>query len=162
MGLDKVYEGEITLGSVTESYDLEHEPQDFRDIDHLEIPEIKEAIKKYEGDIMQMPPMHSAIKKDGQRLYKLARKGVKVEIKPRPVRIDSFEMLDYTDGKLQFRVACSTGTYIRSLAHDLGKDLGVGGHLSRLVRTQIGDHKLEDAYELDDLVQFYEQLDKNT
>ncbi len=156
MGQDKIYEGEITLGSVTDSYDLEHPPRDFCSVEHLSKDDVEAAMKNFTGDILQMPPMHSAIKKDGKRLYKYARKGQKVEVQPRPIHIESFEMLDYEKGKLRFRTHCSTGTYIRSLAHELGEQLQVGGHLSALRRTHIGTYDVHEAHPLDELVKYYE------
>ncbi len=158
VGLDKTYEGIIHVGSTTETYDLESEPTVQKDTSHLSLEDIESARDTMIGDIMQMPPMHSAIKKDGKRLYKYARKGQKVEIKPRAVRIDVFEILSWSDSKISFRIRCSSGTYIRSIAHDIGAVLGVGGYLHSLRRTSIGDMHVEDAYLLSPMVEHYDAL----
>ncbi len=155
MGQDKTYEGSIMLGATTETYDLESEPTTAISTEHLTMDDILSARDQFVGEISQMPPMHSAIKKDGKRLYKYARKGQKVYIEPRDVRIDEFEITDRVGSEIFFRVRCGTGTYIRSLAHDMGEALGVGGYLHTLRRTAIGDYSVEDAYELDDMVQWY-------
>ncbi|SDC68255.1 tRNA pseudouridine(55) synthase TruB [Niabella drilacis] len=150
MAKEKEYTGTFTIGAVTPTYDLESEPADFKPYEHLTIFDMEAATKKFVGDILQVPPAHSAIKKDGKRVYELARKGIDVKLDPRPVTISSFE-IDATHLPLvSFRVVCSTGTYIRSLAHDFGQALGCGAYLSSLRRTRIGDFLVEDARSIED------------
>lgn len=149
MGMVKEYTGSFTLGSTTESYDLEKEPENFKDTSALTELQIHEATKQFMGNILQYPPQHSAIKKDGKRLYESARLGIEVKVDPRPVTINEFEITKIEMPKVYFRVVCSTGTYIRSLANDFGAALCVGAHLSSLSRTKIGDFNVEDAYNLD-------------
>lgn len=150
MGMEKEYTGSITLGASTPTYDLESEPENMVDIAHLTEAEIHEATKKFTGEILQVPPAHSAIKKEGKPVYLAARKGEEVKLEPRPVTIKQFEITKIDLPKVYFKVVCSTGTYIRSLANDYGKALGVGGYLSSLCRTRIGEFKLEDAQTLDE------------
>ncbi len=145
MGMEKEYTGSFTLGSVTPTYDLESEPTDFKDISHLTEAMIHAATVPFTGSIMQMPPAHSAIKKDGKPVYLAARKGIDVQLDPRPVTIYSFVIEKIELPVVYFRVVCSTGTYIRSLANDFGKELGVGGYMSSLRRTRIGDFHVEEA-----------------
>lgn len=149
MGMVKEYTGSFTIGSTTESYDLEKEPENFMDISSITEEKIHAATKQFLGNILQYPPQHSAIKKDGKRLYESARKGIEVKVDPRPVTIHEFEITKIDLPIVHFRVICSTGTYIRSLANDFGAALGVGAHLSSLCRTKIGDFKVEDAFNLE-------------
>lgn len=155
MGQDKTYEGVITIGSRTETYDLESEPTEAVSTSHIGLDEILKARDHFLGEFKQMPPMHSAIKKDGKRLYKYARKGQKVYIEPRDVRIERFDIVEKKENEIRFEVRCGTGTYIRSLAHDMGELLGVGAYLSSLRRTAIGDFSVADAYELHPMVEHY-------
>ncbi|MGJ7031942.1 tRNA pseudouridine(55) synthase TruB [Niabella hirudinis] len=145
MAKEKEYTGTFTIGAVTPTYDLESEPVDFKPYDHLTIFDIEAATAQFTGDILQVPPAHSAIKKDGKRVYELARKGIDVKLDPRPVTISCFEIDATHLPRISFRVVCSTGTYIRSLAHDFGQALGCGAYLSSLRRTRIGDFLVEDA-----------------
>lgn len=154
MAREKEYTGTITLGSTTPTFDLESDPENFKPFDHLTIEQLTEATKPFTGDILQMPPMHSAIKKDGKRLYELARKGVEVKVDPRPVTIRTFEITAIELPVVHFRVVCSTGTYIRSLANDYGAELGVGGHLSKLVRTRIGDYTLDQSMTMEQVATY--------
>ena len=156
--LPKVYTGTITLGATTPSYDAEYEPDAFFPTDHITEEAIMEAVGQFIGPIEQLPPMYSAIKVDGQPLYKKARQGMTVEVQPRPVTIYEFEITKVEMPNLSFRVKCSKGTYIRSLAHDLGKALRSGAYLSSLRRTQIGDFKIENAWDLEQLVEHIESL----
>src|SRR5215203_1167421 len=143
MAQEKEYTGTITLGAVTPTYDLESEPQDFRSFEHLTIDQLKAAAKSFTGLIHQVPPIHSAIKKEGKRVYELARQGLEVKLDPRPVTISVFEITKADLPLVHFRVVCSTGTYIRSLANDFGRQLGCGGYLSSLCRTRIGNFLLQ-------------------
>ena len=150
MGMEKEYTGTFTLGSTTPTYDLESEPQDHKDIPSLTPEIIHAATAGFTGPILQVPPQHSAIKKDGKPVYLSARKGVEVQLDPRPVTIYSFVIEKIELPVVHFRVVCSTGTYIRSLANDFGASLNVGGYMSSLCRTRIGVFELADALQLDD------------
>jgi tRNA pseudouridine55 synthase len=130
---------------------LESEPENFKNIDHISSAQIQEATKPFVGDILQMPPQHSAIKKDGKRLYESARQGIEVKVDPRPITISVFEITSIELPTIHFRVVCSTGTYIRSLVKDFGDALGVGAYMSALRRTQIGDFKVGEAMQWEDL-----------
>jgi tRNA pseudouridine55 synthase len=145
MAREKEYTGIITLGAVTPTYDLESEPRDFQPFAHITQEQLESASQQFTGNIMQVPPIHSAIKKDGKRVYELARRGEDVQLDPRPVTISAFEIVKTELPEVHFRVVCSTGTYIRSLANDFGAALGCGGYLSRLCRTRIGEFLLSDA-----------------
>lgn len=142
---EKEYTGIIHLGAVTPTYDLESEPEQVKPFEHITEDEIRAATAAFTGDILQIPPAHSAIKKDGKRVYELAREGIEVKLDPRPVRIEIFEITQINLPEVHFRVVCSTGTYIRSLANDFGAALGCGGYLLELRRTKIGEYKVEDA-----------------
>lgn len=145
MGMEKEYTGTFTLGSATPTYDLESEPVNFIATDHLTEEEIHAATIQFTGDIMQMPPQYSAIKKDGKRLYLSARQGIEVKVDARPVTIKEFTITKIELPVVYFKVVCATGTYIRSLANDFGAALNVGAYMSSLCRTRIGEYKNEDA-----------------
>ena len=145
MAREKEYTGIITLGAVTPTYDLESEPRDFQSYAEITQEQLEAATQQFTGNIMQVPPIHSAIKKEGKRVYELARRGEEVQLDPRPVTISAFEIVKTELPEVHFRVVCSTGTYIRSLANDFGAALGCGGYLSRLCRTRIGEFLLSDA-----------------
>ncbi|MFM1840947.1 MAG: hypothetical protein RIR47_996, partial [Bacteroidota bacterium] len=132
MGMTKEYTGTMVIGATTPTYDLESEPENFQSIDHITEAQIKAATKQFIGAILQMPPQHSAIKKDGKRLYESARQGIEVKVDPRPITIESFEITHIDLPKIDFKVVCSTGTYIRSLVKDFGDALGVGAYMSAL------------------------------
>ncbi len=149
---EKEYTGTITLGSTTESYDLEKEFNGEYAIDHITEKLIFDSTQEFLGDIEQIPPIHSAIKVDGQRVYKKARKGELVELKPRPVTIYEFEIVKIEMPNVHFRIRCSKGTYIRSIAHDFGKALNSGAHLSSLRRTKVGDYDVKKALSIDDFI----------
>ncbi|MGN6297053.1 MAG: tRNA pseudouridine(55) synthase TruB [Ginsengibacter sp.] len=145
MAQEKEYTGQITLGAVTPTYDLESEPRDFKSIEGITPKLIAEAAQNFIGEILQTPPIHSAIKQKGKPVYLQARKGFDVIIEPRKISIKSFEITAIEMPVVSFKVVCSTGTYIRSLANDFGAALGCGGYLSELRRTRIGNFKAEDA-----------------
>jgi tRNA pseudouridine55 synthase len=145
MAQEKEYTGTITLGASTPTYDLESQPIDVVSVDHLTTEDLQKATIPFTGNILQTPPIHSAIKKAGIRVYELARRGEDVKLEPRPVTISQFTITKIEMPVVHFKVVCSTGTYIRSLANDFGAALGVGGHLSKLCRTRIGDFLLHDA-----------------
>jgi tRNA pseudouridine55 synthase len=151
MAQEKEYTGTITLGATTPTYDLESEPQDFKDTSQLTLEQLAEATRPFTGTIQQIPPIHSAIKKDGKRVYELARRGEDVKLEARPVTISTFDIEKVDGNGIYFRVVCSTGTYIRSLANDYGAHLGVGGYLSSLCRTRIGSFRLEEAMTIEEL-----------
>ena len=151
MGMTKEYTGSLVLGATTASYDLEQEPENFKSIENITALAIQDATKKFIGTILQMPPQHSAIKKDGKRLYESARQGIEVKVDPRQITIDQFEITKINFPSIEFRVLCSTGTYIRSLVHDFGQALGVGAYMSGLRRTKIGAFHVEDAMQWEDL-----------
>ena len=144
-GQAKEYTGTITIGSTTPSYDLETEVNETFPTDHITEALIVETTKQFIGEIAQAPPIFSALKKDGKRLYEYAREGKEVEIKKRLITITAFDITSIQNNIILFRVTCSKGTYIRSLAHDFGLALGSGAHLSSLRRTKIGDFNVNNA-----------------
>lgn len=144
-GQPKEYTGTITLGATTPSYDLETEIDQRFPTKHITEALLKETTQQFTGTIQQVPPVFSALKKDGKRLYEYAREGTEVDIKTREITITEFEITRFLENQVFFRVVCSKGTYIRSLAHDFGKALGSGAHLSALRRTKIGDFNVDNA-----------------
>ncbi len=155
LGLKKEYTGIIQLGEVTPTYDLESFPQDKKETSHLTEEMIHEVIKQFTGEITQFPPIHSAIKQEGKPVYELARQGIEVVMKSREVTISEFELTKIALPELHFRIECSSGTYIRSLANDVGAALGVGGYLKMLRRTAIGEYRIEEAYSMDELKDYF-------
>ncbi len=147
---EKEYTGTITLGATTPSYDLETEVDQTFDISGITETQIIETTKQFIGAIQQQPPVFSAIKKDGKRLYEFARKGEEVEVPTRTITISVFEITRMNLPEVDFRVVCSKGTYIRSLAHDFGKSLQNGGYLTALRRTRIGEQLVENAISIID------------
>jgi tRNA pseudouridine55 synthase len=152
-GLSKEYTGTLYLGGTTPSFDAETEIDQNFPIDHITPEMLEQAKQQFLGDIEQVPPIFSAIKVDGQPLYKKARRGETVEIKARNVHIYEMKLTRIELPEVDFYVKCSKGTYIRSLAHDLGKAVGSGAHLTALRRISIGDFSIEKAWELDPLIQ---------
>jgi len=150
---EKEYTGTFVLGKTTESFDLEREVFDVADPSHLTHKEISSAAAKLTGEILQVPPAHSAIKIDGKRVYESARKGIEVIMEPRPVIVSLFEITRCELPEIDFRIICSKGTYIRSLARDLGNILKVGAYMSSLTRTRIGDFRLEEATDVEELAE---------
>jgi tRNA pseudouridine55 synthase len=142
---EKEYTGTITIGAVTSSYDLETEPSDHCDISKISLEEIIEATKKLTGEIEQVPPPHSAVKIGGRRAYSMARNEEVFVLKAKNVVVSEFEITGIRFPEISFRIVCSKGTYIRSIANDLGMSLGCGGYLSSLCRTRIGNYFLKDA-----------------
>jgi tRNA pseudouridine55 synthase len=141
----KEYTGTITLGATTPTYDLESEPVNFIKTDFITDEILNNAREKFVGNILQTPPIHSAIKQAGKPVYLMARKGIDVKLEPRPVIIHEFILSSVDLPVITFKVVCSTGTYIRSLANDFGQALGCGGHLSSLRRTKIGEYDVKDS-----------------
>jgi tRNA pseudouridine55 synthase len=151
-GQEKEYVGTFRIGQTTPSYDLETQPTDPLPFEHLSIGDLEVAAAKLTGPIDQVPPLHSAIKVDGQRAYHLARKGEERELKSRSVTIGTFDIVSANLPEVSFRIVCSKGTYIRSVARDFGNILGTGAYLSSLCRTRIGKFLLSDASEVDEIV----------
>jgi tRNA pseudouridine55 synthase len=145
MAQEKEYTGTFTLGAVTPTYDLESEPVGFKPVEQLTEEQLHQATLPFTGEIMQVPPAHSAIKVDGKRVYELARQGKEVKLEPRKLFIKEFSITKIEMPVVHFKVVCSTGTYIRSLANDYGEALGCGAYLSSLRRTRIGEFHVDDA-----------------
>lgn len=158
-GLEKEYTGTFTLGATTPSYDLETEIDQEFPTEHISKQQLEAATTQFTGEIKQYPPVFSALKKDGKRLYEYARKGEEVKINPRMVEVSSFSLSRIELPQVDFKVSCSKGTYIRSLANDFGKAVNSGAHLSALRRTRIGDFSVENAL---DLEQFTKKLSTKT
>lgn len=161
-GQEKEYTGTFTLGATTPSFDMETEVDETFPIDHLTSEKIETATKAFLGDIQQRPPVFSALKKDGKRLYEYARTGEEVEIPTRSVNISEFEITKIELPKAHFRVVCSKGTYIRSLAFDFGKQLETGAYLSSLRRTRIGNYEVQNALTVDSFVNEYLSREEET
>lgn len=153
MGQEKEYTGTFVIGATTESFDLEKPIVPVADFAHITLDQVNEAASQLTGDILQVPPMHSAIKVDGKRVYESARKGLEVKMEARPVQVREFEITRFEGDEIDFRISCSKGTYIRSLARDLGEILGTGAYLKALCRTRIGNFLLSDADHLPDLIE---------
>ena len=158
MAREKEYTGSFTLGATTPTYDLESEPQNFKDYHYITENKLHELTKQFTGQIQQVPPAHSAIKQAGKPVYKMARKGIAVKLEPRTLFIKAFTITGVELPKVYFKVVCSTGTYIRSLAHDYGNALGCGAYLSSLCRTRIGEFTLEDAMSMEAFQQIADTL----
>ena len=159
-GQEKEYLADFVLGGVTKTYDAEFAPEKVTDTAHLSDKQIYEAATQFRGEITQVPPAYSAIKVKGKRAYELARKNIDVQLKARTVTVREYEILtldrfmqgDYEQVRGRARIVCSKGTYIRSLAHDLGQVLGVGGYLSDLRRTRIGPHRVQTADSVEEVL----------
>ena len=161
-GQVKEYTGTFSLGGTTASYDLETEIEETFPVDHISEADLQEAASKFQGEIEQIPPVFSALKKDGKRLYEYARKGEEVKVQPRTIEIESFQVHTANFPNIDFRVVCSKGTYIRSLAHDFGKALGSGAHLSALRRTGIGEYRVEDALSIESFQKLLPSQENNS
>ena len=155
MAQEKEYTGCITLGAITPTFDLESEPENFKPFNQLSDAEINNATAAFTGEILQIPPIHSAIKQQGKAVYLKARKGEEVILEPRKITIHSFEISKINLPHVHFKVVCSTGTYIRSLANDFGAVLGCGGYLSELRRTRIGNFNVSDAQTIEQFAEFF-------
>jgi tRNA pseudouridine55 synthase len=152
MSDDKVYEGTIKFGETTDSYDADGELTASLPVPPLTAEQLNEAAAQFVGDVMQTPPMVSAVKKGGVPLYKLARKGVEVEREPRLIHIYNFRFSDYAEPLGRFRLACTKGTYVRSVAHELGQKLGCGAHLANLRRVSSGKFDVAQALEFEEVI----------
>ena len=156
-GLEKEYTGKFVLGQTTPSYDLETEPTSPVDLSHLTDEKILAGVAPFMGKIQQVPPIHSSVKVNGKRAYAYARKGEEIVLKPREVEIKEFEITRIEKSVVSFKVVCSKGTYIRSLANDFGRALGVGAYLSELCRIRIGTYNVKDAMTLDEVARIGNQ-----
>ncbi|MEM7367102.1 MAG: tRNA pseudouridine(55) synthase TruB [Bacteroidota bacterium] len=156
--LEKEYDVIFKLGATTPSYDAEFPEENVKDSSHILAGDVRQAMQTFSGEIEQVPPIFSAVKVDGQRAYKAARKGKDIQLKSRRVHIYEFSLLEseHPAGIFEATVRCSKGTYIRSLVHDLGQALGVGSYIRELKRTRIGHHHLKDAWEIDAFVESLE------
>lgn len=152
MGLDKAYTGTFTFGASTPSFDAETEPNAFATTAHLSLNFLKEKTQLFLGDIQQMPPIYSAIKVDGEAMYKSARLGISVKVEPRNVRINKFEITQFETPQVNFEVECAKGTYVRSLANDFGLACNSRAYLTTLVRTKIGDYDIKNALSVEDWI----------
>ncbi|MCH5214891.1 MAG: tRNA pseudouridine(55) synthase TruB [Muribaculaceae bacterium] len=153
---EKEYVATLRLGATTPSFDLETEIDREYPFDHITREMAEEALAKFRGKIMQVPPVFSAVKIDGKRAYKYARKGKEVELKAKPLEITALELLDFQPGSMTIRVVCSKGTYIRALARDIGEALGSGAHLTALRRTRVGVHTAQQAWSVEKAVELIE------
>jgi tRNA pseudouridine55 synthase len=157
MAQEKEYTGAITLGASTPTYDLESAPENFKPTEGITEKLINETAKKFTGEILQTPPIHSAIKQKGKPVYLMARKGIDVVLEPRKITIKKFEITSIEMPVVSFNVVCTTGTYIRSLANDFGAALGCGGYLSELRRTGIGNFRADDAMSMEEFVNCFKE-----
>ncbi len=158
---EKEYTGTFYIGATTPSFDLETERDQEFDISHITEEKVRAVAAAHIGEIMQVPPLHSAVKLNGQRAYQIARRGDTAELKAKPLVIKEFEITRYALPEVDFRVVCSKGTYIRALARDIGLALGAGAHLTALCRTRIGAYRLEDALTVADMEQKYPPKSQN-
>jgi tRNA pseudouridine55 synthase len=160
----KEYTATLQLGATTPSFDMEHEVDNTYPTQHITKELILQTLPQFVGNIMQVPPLFSAVMVDGHRAYKMARKGQEVELVAKPVRIDELELTDFDPEKMQMciRVVCGKGTYIRSLARDIGKALGSGAYLTALCRTRVGDVRIEDCLTFDDFPAWLERQLSNS
>jgi tRNA pseudouridine55 synthase len=158
MAQEKEYTGTFTFGATTPTYDLESEPTDHKDYSSITADQLQAIAQRFTGEQLQVPPMHSAIKKDGKRVYELARKGQTIELEPRKIVIREFEFTKIELPVVHFRVVCSTGTYIRSLANDVGQAAGSGAYLSSLCRTRIGAFTLEQSMTMEQAMEWIKEM----
>lgn len=154
--MSKSYVAEVKLGAVTASYDAECDEEEIKDITHITLEMVESSLEAFRGDLSQLPPIYSAIKVDGQKAYQAARKGEEIALKYRPVTIFNLQLLSFEPPFVSLDITCSKGTYIRSLAHDLGQSLNCGGYLTKLVRTSIDHYQLSDALSLDEALEWIE------
>lgn len=156
----KTYRAQVTLGASTSTYDAAGDILRRCDTGHIQLSDVKNRLSEFIGELQQIPPMYSAVKVGGRKLYELARQNQEIERDPRSIRIDAIDILDWENPRLALEIRCSAGTYIRSLAHDLGQSLGVGGHLSALCRTASGNFALDDCISLERVLEDEAWLDE--
>lgn len=156
----KEYTATLQFGATTASYDMEHPINETFPTEHITKEKILETLKQFKGDIMQVPPTYSAVKKNGDRAYELRRRGEEVKLDPKSVHVEDIELLWFDPEKMQaqIRVECGKGTYIRALARDIGRAIGSGAYLTQLCRTRLGDVRIEDCTKLDDFEQWLEEI----
>lgn len=154
--MSKSYLAEVKLGAVTASYDAECEEEQLADTKHITQSMVEASLESFRGDISQLPPIYSAIKVDGQKAYQAARKGEEIALKYRPVTISDLQLISFDSPFASLDISCSKGTYIRSLAHDIGQSLGCGGYLAKLVRTSIDHYQLSSALTIDEAIEWIE------
>lgn len=152
MELQKEYVATMEFGKATDTYDVTGKVMHEKDASGVTVEDVKRVRARYEGRVEQVPPMYSAVKVKGERLYKLARRGEEVPRQSRKVYIYKLELLDFSNPYLQLKIVCSKGTYIRALAHEMGKEVGPGAYLTELTRTRIGPYRIEDAYSIQDFI----------
>ncbi len=157
MGQQKEYVAQLTLGAITPSFDMETEVEEYCSYEHIDRSGFEKVLERFRGEIEQVPPVYSAVRVDGVRAYEKARKGKGLEMPPRRVYIREIEILQFAPPLVELRIVCGKGTYIRSLANDIGKACGSGAYLSALRRTAIGDFRIEDAHKMEDLVAFLQE-----
>ena len=157
MDLEKEYRGTMVIGKTTPSVDLETEIDSDNSIEHISEQQVIDMTGKFVGNLMQTPPIYSALKRNGEPLYKKARKGEYVKIEPRPVESKEFEITGIQFPEVHFRLVCSKGFYVRSLVKDFGEALGVGAYMSALERTRIGEFKITDALSIDEFKKEFEE-----
>lgn len=156
MGQEKEYVAEITLGATTPSFDLETEIESRYPWEHIDEAVLRKALDGFTGVFQQVPPVFSAVRIDGTRAYRQARRGNDPEMPAREVQVKEIELLEFTPPQVRLRIVCGKGTYIRALARDIGKACGSGAYLSALCRTAIGDYRIEQAHKMEELVSFFE------
>jgi len=156
----KEYTATLQFGATTASYDMEHPINETFPTEHITKEKILETLEQFKGDIMQVPPTYSAVKKNGDRAYELRRRGEEVKLDPKSVHVEDIELLWFDPEKMQaqIRVECGKGTYIRALARDIGRAIGSGAYLTQLCRTRLGDVRIEDCTKLDDFEQWLEEI----
>ncbi len=156
----KEYTATLQFGATTASYDMEHPVNETFPTEHITKEKILETLEQFKGDIMQVPPTYSAVKKNGDRAYELRRRGEEVKLDPKSVHVEDIELLWFDPEKMQaqIRVECGKGTYIRALARDIGRAIGSGAYLTQLCRTRLGDVRIEDCTKLDDFEQWLEEI----
>jgi len=152
MELQKEYVATMEFGKATDTYDVTGKVLLEKDASGVTLEDVKRVCARFEGQVEQVPPMYSAVKVKGERLYKLARRGEEVSRKARKVYIYKLELLDFSNPFLQLKIVCSKGTYIRALAHEMGEEIGTGAYLTELTRTRIGPYRIEDAYSISDFI----------
>ncbi len=157
--LDKEYEATLRLGATTASYDMEHPENATFPIEHITRELVEQTLRKFEGDILQVPPIYSACKVDGKHAYHLARKGKEVQLKAKPLHIYEIELLEYSMPDIKIRVHCGKGTYIRALARDIGEALGSGAYLTALRRTRIGQYRADQSMNPENFDEWLKDID---
>lgn len=155
---EKEYTGTFIIGATTPSFDRETEPINLMPFEHISANDIEKARNQFTGPLLQVPPLHSAVKLNGQRAYKIARRGEQAVLAPKSIEIKTFQITRVALPEIDFRVVCSKGTYIRALARDFGQALGTGGYLGALCRTRIGEYNLTSANSIEEIVEMFPRI----